>query len=161
MRSLWILGFALVLAGCGELPRQTDVSQMQMKARDNGAVYYGAIQREYFRDAYFRTTSLTLEVDRRVYNGNIERTSPNVTFGLYRLYGARDAAPKSAEALGDANFRWAILSSADKRTMNCDFIDFRGRDSHGICIDQAQRVYDAVLYAPRNERQDLAADERR
>ncbi|MEO7726659.1 MAG: thiamine pyrophosphate-binding protein [Burkholderiales bacterium] len=161
MRSLLILGFGMVLAGCGDLPRQTDVSELQMRARDNGVVYYGTIQREYFREAYFRTTSLTLEVDRRVYSGNIERTSPNATFGLYRLYGARDAAPKSAETLSQANFRWAILSSADKRTMNCDFIDFRGRDSHGICIDHAQRVYDAVLYAPQNEEQDLPANERR
>ncbi len=149
MRSLLILGIAMIFTGCAQMPRSTDVTQLQMTARDNGAVYYGSARREFLR-----VTSLTLEVDRRIYNGNIELTDPNASFGLYQIYGARNAAPKSADTLRGTNFRSAILSSTDKLTIKCDFVDYRGTDTHGICIDQSQRVFDAVLNVGPNERYD-------
>jgi hypothetical protein len=138
MRSSIILVLTLILSGCAYLP--SEVTRMEMTARDRGTVYYGTISRELAS-----VVNITVEIDRRIYSGNFERTLPNATFGLYRVYGPRDAAPKSAEALSRTNYTWAILSSVDNRILTCDFTDNGGKDASGLCIDDARQVYDVIL----------------
>ncbi len=138
MRSSIILLLTLIMSGCAYLP--TDVSRVQMTARDSGAVYYGTIRRDLPA-----VISITVEVDRRVYRGNFELTFPNTTFGLYSVYGPRDAAPKTSQALSQTNYTKAILSSSDDRVLTCDFTDNGGKEISGMCIDDARRVYDLIL----------------
>ena len=138
MRAAIVLLLATVFSGCAYLP--TGISQVQLTARDGGAVYYGAVRREGLA-----LVSMTVEIDRRFYLGNIELTSANTTFGLYQQYGARDAEPMSAETLRRTNFTKAVLTSTDNRNMTCDFTDVAGTDAHGLCVDQAQRVYDVIF----------------
>ncbi|HWQ94467.1 MAG TPA: hypothetical protein VN418_03070, partial [Gammaproteobacteria bacterium] len=97
MRSSIVLVLTFILSGCAYMP--SEVSQMQMTARDRGAVYYGTIRRELPA-----VVIITVEIDRRIYRGNFEVTFPNATFGLYQAYGPRDAAPKTAQALSGTNY---------------------------------------------------------
>jgi len=132
---------ALVLSvssGCAYLP--TGLSQVQLTARDGGTVYYGAVRREGLA-----LVNLTVEVDRRIYAGNLELTRPERTLGLYELYGPRDAAPRTAAELARTNFSKAILSSTDNRILKCDFTDVGGTNAGGLCIDDSRRVYDVIF----------------
>jgi hypothetical protein len=138
MRSSVIPVLTLILSGCAYLP--TEVSRMQMTARDGGTVYSGTIKRELPA-----VVNITVEIDRRIYSGNFELTRPNATFGLYRVYGPRDAAPKTAQALSRTNHTKAILSSSDNRILTCDFTDDGGTEASGLCVDDARRVYDVIL----------------
>jgi hypothetical protein len=138
MRAVAVIVLTLIGGGCAYLP--TGLSQVQLTARDGGAVYYGSVRREGLA-----LVSMTVEVDRRVYLGNVELTNPNTTFGLYQRYGARDAAPAAGAVLARTNFSKAILSSTDNRVMNCDFTDVAGTNAGGLCVDDAQRVYEVVF----------------
>jgi hypothetical protein len=138
MRAAIVIFLTLISTGCAYLP--TGISQVQLTARDGGAVYYGSVRREGLA-----LVSLTVEVDRRIYGGNLELTSPNTTFGLYQRYGSRDAAPITAANLKYTNFTKALLSSTDNRIMNCDFTDVAGTNAGGLCVDEAQRVYDVIF----------------
>ena len=137
-RAALILLLASVAAGCAYLP--TGISQVQLTARDGGAVYYGAVRHEGLA-----LVGMTVEVDRRIYAGNLELTNPNSTFGLYQRYGARDAAPRTGETLAGTNFTKAILSSTDHRLLRCDFTAVRGAGAAGLCVDDAGRVYDVIF----------------
>ena len=145
MRSAIVLVLTLILPACAYVPTDAfvQVSRVQLTARDGGAVYYGTIKRELPA-----IVSMTVEVDRRVYTGNFELTSANTTFGLYAVYGPRDAAPKTAETRSRTNYTKAILSSADSRNLTCDFTDVGGKDASGLCVDDAQRVFDVILSQP-------------
>lgn len=138
MRAAIVIVLALISTGCAYLP--TGLSQVQLTARDGGAIYYGSVRREGLA-----LVSMTVEVDRRIYLGNVELTSANTTFGLYQRYGARDAVPTTGAALARTNFTKAILSSTDSRVMNCDFTDVAGKNAGGLCVDEAQRVYDVIF----------------
>src|SRR5258706_5406283 len=138
MRAAIVLILTLMSTGCAYLP--TGISQVQLTARDGGAVYYGSVRREGLA-----LVSMTVEVDRRTYLGNMELTSANSTFGLYQRYGSRDAAPTTAANLKYTNFTKAILSSTDNRVLTCDFTDVAGQDACGLCVDDAQRVYDVIF----------------
>jgi hypothetical protein len=138
MRAAIIILLALISTGCAYLP--TGLSQVQLTARDGGAVYYGSVRREGLA-----LVSMTVEIDRRTYLGNVELTSANTTFGLYQRYGARDAAPATGAALARTNFTKAVLSSTDNRLMSCDFTDVAGTNAGGLCVDEAQRVYDVIF----------------
>ncbi len=142
MRSSIALVLASILSGCAYVPTDSfvQVSRVQMTARDRGTIYYGTIRRELPA-----VVNITVEVDRRTYSGNLELTFPNETFGLYALYGPRDAAPKSAEVLRQTNYTKAILSSTDQRLLTCDFTDNGGKEVNGLCVDEARRVYDVIL----------------
>ena len=74
----------LLMAGCAYTP--IDVSELQLTARDGGMVYYAALRRDSPA-----VITITGEIDRRVYAGKLELTDANATFGLYQLYGPRDA----------------------------------------------------------------------
>jgi hypothetical protein len=137
MRSLLIFVLILIVAGCAAIPG--GYSQMQLTTRDGGRVYYGTIGRE------LPLVTITVDIDRRIYSGTLERTGPNATYGLYSVYGMGDAATKSAPELSNTNYTKAILSTFDNRTLTCDFTDNRGQDVRGLCIDEARRVYDVVL----------------
>ena len=138
MRAAIVIFLSLISTGCAYLP--TGISQVQLTARDGGAVYYGSVRREGLA-----LVSMTVEVDRRTYLGNMELTSANSTFGLYQRYGSRDAAPTTAVNLRYTNFTKALLSSTDNRVMTCDFTDVAGKDAGGLCVDEAQRVYDVIF----------------
>jgi hypothetical protein len=138
MRAVAVIVLTSIVGGCAYLP--TGLSQVQLTARDGGAVYYGSVRREGLA-----LVSMTVEVDRRVYVGNVELTNPNTTLGLYQRYGARDAAPATGAVLASTNFTKAILSSTDNRVMNCDFTDIAGANAGGLCVDDAQRVYEVVF----------------
>lgn len=138
MRAAIVLLLTLISTGCAYLP--PGISQVQLTARDGGTVYYGSVRREGLA-----LVSMTVEVDRRIYIGNVELTSADTTFGLYQRYGARDAAPATAETLARTNFTKAILSSTDHRLLTCDFSDVGGRNAGGLCVDDAQRVYDVIF----------------
>ena len=131
----------LLMTGCAYTP--IDVSELQMTARDGGAVYYAALRRDSPA-----VITITAEIDRRTYAGKLELTDANATFGLYQLYGPRDAAPAPAAALARTNFMKAILSSTDNRLLTCDFTDVGGRNAAGLCVDDARRVYDVVFTGP-------------
>ena len=143
MRLAIALVLALILSGCAYAPTDTfvQVSRVQMTARDSGTVYYGTISRSFTANV----VNVAVEVDRRIYSGNLELTFPNETFGLYALYGPRDAAPKSTEALRQTNYTKAVLSSTDKRLLTCDFTDSGGKEARGLCVDEVRRVYDVLL----------------
>ena len=47
--------------------------------------------------------------------------------------------------MGRTNFTKAVLSSTDNRLMNCDFTDVAGTNAGGLCVDEAQRVYDVIF----------------
>jgi hypothetical protein len=143
MRSSIALVLASILWGCAHMPTDTfvQVSRMQMTVRDGGAVYYGTLNRSLSANV----VNMTVEVDRRVYTGLFELTLPNETFGLYALYGPRDAAPKTAQALSRTNYSKAILSSTEQRLLTCDFTDEGGKEARGLCVDEAKRVYDVIL----------------
>jgi hypothetical protein len=128
----------LVFAGCAYLP--PGLSQVQLTARDGGTVYYGAVRLEGLA-----LVNLTVDIDRRIYAGNLELTRPNATLGLYERYGPRDAASRPAETLAHTNFSKAILSSTDHRMLRCDFTDVAGKNAGGLCIDDAQRIYDVIF----------------
>jgi len=138
MRAAIVIFLTLISTGCAYLP--TGLSQVQLTARDGGTVYYGSVRREGLA-----LVSMTVEVDRRIYLGNVELTRANSTFGLYQRYGARDAAPATGAALARTNFTKAILSSTDNQTMNCDFTDVAGTNAGGLCVDEAQRIYDVIF----------------
>ena len=138
MRAAILIVLTSIASGCAYLP--TGLSQVQLTARDGGAVYYGSVRREGLA-----LVSMTVEVDRRIYLGHVELTNPNTTFGLYQRYGARDAAPVTGPVLARTNFTKAILSSTDSRVLNCDFTDVAGTNAGGLCVDEAQRVYDVVF----------------
>ena len=138
MRIPLLLVLAAVVSGCAHLPENT--SQLQLTSRASGQVYFGTIRR-----VLPAVVTITLEVDRRTYTGNYELTAPNATFGLYDVYGPGDAAPKSAQTLSATIYTRAILSTSDRRIMNCDFTDVGGKDARGICVDEGRRVYDVVL----------------
>ncbi len=89
--------------------------------------------------------NMTVEIDRRIYAGNLELTNPNTTYGLYEMYGSRDAAPKTPQELERMNFTKAVLSSTDNQRLTCDFTDVSGRDAIGLCVDEARRVYDVII----------------
>jgi hypothetical protein len=138
MRPVVVLLLTLVFAGCAYLP--PNVSQVQMTARNGGEIYQGAVRQESPA-----VVKIIVEIDRRTYEGTLELTEPNTTFGLYQLYGPTAAAPKSGAVLGRTTFTKAIMSSTDQRVMHCDFTDVRGLSMAGLCIDQAQRVYDVIF----------------
>ena len=138
MRAALLSVLTLMLTGCAYLP--TGLSQMQLTARDGGAVYYGAVRREGLA-----LVNLTVEIDRRIYAGNLELTRYNTTMGLYERYGARDAAPKTPEVLARTNFSKAVLSSTDNKILKCDFTDVGGQNAGGLCVDEAQRIYDVIF----------------
>lgn len=138
MRAAFLSVPTLLFTACAYLP--PGLSQAQLSARDGGVTYNGSLRREGLA-----IVKLRVEIDRRVYEGNVELTRPNETFGLYALYGARDAAPKSPETLGWTNYSRAILSSSDNRVLKCDFTDFAGKNAGGLCVDEAQRVYDVIF----------------
>jgi hypothetical protein len=138
MRQATLLVLTLILGACAYMP--TNVSQVQMTGRNGGAVYHGAITREGPA-----IVSMTVEIERRVYGGNLELTRPNATFGLYQRYGSSDAAPNTAAIIERTNYTRAILSSTDNRILNCDFTDVGGARAGGLCVDDANRVYDVVL----------------
>jgi hypothetical protein len=138
MRAAIIVVLTLISTGCAYLP--TGISQVQLTARDGGAVYYGSVRREGLA-----LVSMTVDVDRRIYLGNVELTSANSTFGLSQRYGAREAAPVTGAILARTNFTKAILSSTDNRLMKCDFTDVAGTNAGGLCVDEAQRVYDVIF----------------
>ena len=137
MRAAGILLLTFVFGGCATLPNT--VTQMRMTARD-GAMYEGTV-----RYTGLAVVTITVEIDRRLFLGNAELTTANTTFGLYRLYGPRDAAPKTADTLSRTNYTRAILSSTDNRIINCDFTDVGGATASGLCIDDSKRVYDVVF----------------
>ncbi len=137
MRSAAVLLLTSIFGGCAYLP--TTVSQMHMTARD-GATYHGAVQY-----AGLAVVTITVEVDRRLFRGNVEPTTSNTTFGLYRLHGPRDAAPKAAEILARTNYTRAILSSTDNRILTCDFTDVGGPGAGGLCVDDSNRIYDVIF----------------
>ena len=132
----------LLGAGCAYTP--TDVSELQLTARDGGLVYYPALRRDSPA-----VVTITGEIDRRVYTGMLELTDANATFGLYQLYGPRDAVPATAATLARTNFMKAILSSSDHRLLTCDFTDFGGKSAAGLCVDDTKRVYDVIFTGPR------------
>jgi hypothetical protein len=139
MRSAIVLVLTVIVAGCAYMP--TNVTRIQMTARDGGTVYSGIIKR-----TLPAVVNITVEVDRRVYYGNFELTYPNETFGLYQVYGLpRDAAPATAQPSSRTNYSRAILSSSDQRILRCDFTDDAGRDARGLCVDEASRVYDVTM----------------
>jgi hypothetical protein len=139
MRSTIVLVLTLIFAGCAYQP--TNVSRIQMTARDGGAVYYGIVKRNLPA-----VVNITVEVDRRVYSGNFELTHANETFGLYVVYGLpRDAAPATLQPSARTNYTRAILSSSDQHILRCDFIDDGGRDAKGLCVDDGSRVYDVTM----------------
>lgn len=138
MRAAIVLLLTLTSTGCAYLP--TGLSQVQLTSRDGGAVYAGSVRREGLA-----LVSMTVEVERRSYLGNIELTSANTTFGLYQRFGARDAAPATGATLAHTNFTKAILSSTDNRLLTCDFTDVAGANAGGLCVDDAQRVYDVIF----------------
>ena len=138
MRIPFLLVLAATLASCAYLPEYA--SQLQLTSRSEGKVYFGTIRR-----VLPAVVTITLEIDRRTYTGKFESTAPNATFGLYEVYGPPDAPPKSAQALSSTNYTRAILSTSDRRIMNCDFTDVGGMDARGICVDEGRRVYDVVL----------------
>ena len=57
----------LLVAGCAYTP--TDVSELQLTARDGGLVYYAALRRDSPA-----VVTITGEIDRRVYTGMLELT---------------------------------------------------------------------------------------
>ncbi len=138
MRAVLLSVLILLFSGCAYLP--TGLSQMQLTARDNGGIYYGSIRREGLA-----LVSMTVEIDRRTYFGNLELTRPNETHGLYRRYGGRDAEPKTPDVLAHTNYTIAVLSSTDNKVLKCDFTDVGGKNAGGLCVDEAQRVYDVVI----------------
>ncbi len=138
MRAAIVILLTLISTGCAYLPY--GLSQVQLTARDGGAVYYGSVRREGLA-----LVSVTVEIDRRVYLGTFELTSANTTYGLYQRYGARNAAPRTAETLARTNFTKALLSSTDQLNLTCDFTDVGGKDAGGLCVDDAQRVYDVIF----------------
>jgi hypothetical protein len=138
MRSSIMLVLTLMVAGCAYMP--SEVTRLQLTPRGGGPVYFGSIIRENPR-----VVTITVEIDRRLYSGNLELTRPNEIYGLYRVYGARDAAPKSAPVLSQTNYMRALLSSSDNRILTCDLTDNGGKDASGLCIDEAQRVFDVIL----------------
>lgn len=143
MRLSIALVLASILWGCTHMPTDTfvQVSRVQMTARDGGAVYYGTISRSFSANA----ANITVDVGRRVYTGLFELTRSNETFGLYALYGPRDAAPKTADALNRTNYSKAVLSSTEQRVLTCDFTDEGGKEARGLCVDESKRVYDVIL----------------
>jgi hypothetical protein len=142
MRAAIVILWTLIATGCAYVPTDTFVEalRVQLTARDGGAVYYGTLKRESPA-----VVKMTVEVDRRVYLGTFQLTSGNTTFGLYERYGPRDAAPKTAETLAHTNFSKAVLSSTDNRVLQCDFTDVGGTAAGGLCVDEAQRVYDVIF----------------
>jgi hypothetical protein len=138
MRLAFIVLIAAMVSGCAYLPR--DVSRVEIKPRDGDAVYYGVVKR-----ASPAVATVTVEIDRRVYTGNFERTFPNATFGHYVYYGLRDAASKTAEELSETIYAKAILSSSDLRVLTCDFTDTGTKGATGLCVNEAGRVYDVIL----------------
>jgi hypothetical protein len=138
MRNSIIPVLLAMLAGCAYLPGEA--TRMQLTARDGGAVYYGTVKRT---DP--AVVNITVEIDRRTYRGDLTRTFPNETFGLYAQYGRRDAPAKTAQDLSRMNYTKAILSSTDGRILTCDFTDEGGPEVSGLCADNARRVFDAVL----------------
>jgi hypothetical protein len=131
----------LLVASCAYTP--IDVSELQLTARDGGAVYYAGLRRDSPA-----VISITAEIDRRTYTGKLELTDANATFGLHQLYGPRDAAPAPAAALARTNFMKAILSSTDNRVLTCDFTDVGGRNAAGLCVDDTKRLYDVIFTGP-------------
>jgi hypothetical protein len=138
MRQATVLVLTLILGACAYLP--TSVSQVQMTARNGGAVYYGAITREGPA-----VVNMTVEIERRIYGGNLELTRPNTTFGLNQRYGSSDASANPGAAIARTNYTKAILSSTDNRILTCDFTDVGGTAANGLCVDDANRIYDVVL----------------
>lgn len=136
MRAVTLGLLILVFAGCAYMPPDNS-KRLQITARDGGVVYYGYMARENPA-----VVKLTFEIERRVFEGNLELTQPNNTFGLYERYGPRDAAPKPPEVLDRTNYMRAILSSSDRQILRCDFTDVHGRNAGGICVDGQQRIYD-------------------
>ena len=138
MRAVLLSVLCMVFAGCAYQPGE--YSHMQLTARGDGGVYYGSIRRNGLA-----LVNMTVEIDRRTYFGNLELTRPNETQGLYQRYGANDAAPKTPEVLAQTNYTIAVLSSIDNKVLKCDFTDVAGRTPVGLCVDEAQRVYDVVI----------------
>ena len=139
MRAVLLSLTIVLLAGCAYMPPDNS-KRVQVSARDGGVVYHG-----YMARPSPAVIKLTVEIERRVYEDNLELTQANNTFGLYERYGARDAAPKTAEALDRTNYMRAILSSSDRQILRCDFTDISGRNAGGICVDSVQRVYDVTF----------------
>ncbi len=138
MRLSLVLVPALLLAGCAYLP--VDATRVQLTARDGGTLYQGTIKR-----VLPAVVTITVEVDRRIYSGNLEVTFSNETFGLFAAYAPRDAAQKTAQELALTTYTKAILSSSDQRVLKCDFTDTGGNDAVGLCVDESKRVYDVKL----------------
>ncbi|MDB5811910.1 MAG: hypothetical protein JWN94_4032 [Betaproteobacteria bacterium] len=138
MRSVLLGMVLLTLSGCAYLP--PGLSQVQLTPRNSDTIYYGSVRLEGLA-----VVKLTVEIDRRIYAGNLEITRSNETLGLYERYGSRNAAPKTPAVLAATNFSKAVLSSTENRLLRCDFTDVGGTSAGGICIDDAQRLYDVIF----------------
>ncbi|MCA8326100.1 hypothetical protein [Burkholderia cepacia] len=114
-----------------------------LMSRDSGRTYTGELNGNGMGSG-----TMTVTIDGTTFTGPAVRVASNDTFGLASAYGFNNRGG-SATALatsfseGDKRAK-ALLSSADGHGLRCDLV---GRDGTGggICVDDAQKVYDVVL----------------
>lgn len=125
MDKLLCIGLILITTGCSGV--------IQAMPRDSGKVYMG----EVFGNG-FGSGSITLNIDGESYTGPI--VSTDAGFGLIERYGNHS----SANFGGDRTVK-GILATPSGKGLRCEFTS-NGLGGSGICIDDKQRIYDAVVH---------------
>ncbi len=139
-RWLFVLLLAVVTSAC-TTPAGSSRS-LGLTQRGGNAEIYGVVSHEFPR-----TTRITVDINRRIYMGNAEPVAPNETYGFAHKYGSR--TPAAAAPLDGNLYYKATLSSADNHVLRCDLVYNEGGQRDGICVDDFERIYDALLSTQR------------
>lgn len=118
--------FVPIMAGC--------TGVIQAMPRDSGKVYTG----EVFGNG-FGSGSITIGIEGEAYTGPIVATDAG--FGLIQRYGNSS----SASEFGGSRTVKGILSSPNGKGLRCEFTS-NGLGGSGICIDDKQQIYDAIVH---------------
>jgi len=133
-RSLFILLLAVAMPGCANFSQPVDLAPREGKIVSHGVISATSMVP--------RRTLMIVDIDRRIYQGTIESTDANETFGLVLAFGQKGGAAESAGMPG--YYYRATLSSSDNHLLRCDFTGDAGRQRNGICVDDFRRVYDVL-----------------
>lgn len=114
-----------------------------MMPRDSGKVYMGEVKGNGFGSG-----TITVVMDGVTYSGPGVRVTSNETFGFGQAYGfgSKNTLAVTGTSFSDGGTTMvkAILSSPTGKGLRCD-LSTTGSGGGGICVDDQQRVYDAII----------------
>lgn len=136
-RSVIALAVVVALSGCAY--------QLSAMPRDGGQLYYGEATNNQMGGG-----SVTLTIEGRTYTGQWVRTGSNDSYTILTTHarnnrGGTSTGTAFGQTVGAGGTGKAMLSSPDGKGLRCEFSGGGSGSGGGICIDDAQRVYDLMF----------------